>query len=232
MKMEIKTFSFKLTKDLDENGTFSGYASVFDVKDAYEEIIEAGAFKKTLKESKTFPLLWYHWPENVLGMVEGEEDGKGLFVKGDLNLEVQAAREKHALLRQKAIKGLSIGFTTLRDKIIDGIRYLKEIKLWEVSLVTFQANPEALVEAVKAALEKPNPSPEFITQVQEAAQILNALLKSDAPLESTQKGEKPREKGSNDSESREPLDEDRNELKRLLIELKNLKSLMEVKSYG
>jgi Leucine-rich repeat (LRR) protein len=85
---------------------------------------------------------------------------------------------------------------------------------------------------VKAALEKPNPSPEFITQVQEAAQILNALLKSDAPLESTQKGEKPREKGSNDSESREPLDEDRNELKRLLNELKNLKSLMEVKSYG
>lgn len=229
--MEIKTFNFKLTKELDENGTFSGYASVFDVKDAYEEIIEAGAFKKTLKESKTFPLLWYHWPENVLGVVEGEEDEKGLFVKGDLNLEVQAAREKHALLRQKAIKGLSIGFTTIKDKIIDGIRYLKEIKLWEVSLVTFQANPKALVEAVKAAVNsKPDPSPEYLEQIQEAAQILNALLKSHEPLESTQESEKPRENEQADPENRDLLANSGNELKRLLIELKKLKSLMEVKT--
>jgi len=231
--MEIKTFNFKLTKELDENGSFSGYASVFDVKDSYEEIVEKGAFKKTLGESKTFPLLWYHWPDNVLGIVEGEEDEKGLFVEGKLNLEVQAAREKHALLRQKAIKGLSIGFTTIKDKISENIRYLKEIKLWEVSLVTFQANPKALVEAVKAAVSaKPDPSPEYFKQIQEAAQILNALLTAREPLNGTQEAEKPQEKASDDPASREPSEPDQDELKRLLNELNKIKSLMEVKTHG
>jgi hypothetical protein len=50
-----------------------------------------------------------------------------------------------------ALSGLSIGFVT-REDIYDkvtGIRTLKKVDLWEVSLVTFPANDAARVSAVK-----------------------------------------------------------------------------------
>ena len=76
------------------------------------------------------------------------EDGRGLWVKGRLILEVQAAREAQALLQAGAIDGLSIGYRTLRsEKATSGRRLLHEIELWEVSLVTFPMLPEARVQA-------------------------------------------------------------------------------------
>jgi hypothetical protein len=45
--------------------------------------------------------------------------------------------------------GLSIGFVTQRDKWVNGTRHLLEVDLWEVSCVTFPANPQATVTAVK-----------------------------------------------------------------------------------
>jgi len=149
--MEKKTFKFEL-KELKEDGQFEGYASVFNVKDAVNDVVEPGAFKKTLTEKREFPLLWYHDPRDVLGIVEAEEDGKGLKIIGKLNMGVQKAREKYELLKQKAIKGLSIGYDTIKEAWENELRKLKEIKLWEVSLCTFQANPEAVVTGVKAVV--------------------------------------------------------------------------------
>ena len=74
------------------------------------------------------------------------EDGRGLFVKGRLLLEVRAAREAHVLLKAGAIDGLSIGYRTLRAEKAAGQRLLHEIELWEVSLVTFPMLPEARVQ--------------------------------------------------------------------------------------
>jgi HK97 family phage prohead protease len=45
---------------------------------------------------------------------------------------------------------LSIGFETVKSKVVDGVRHLSELRLWEVSLVTFAANPQALVTGVKS----------------------------------------------------------------------------------
>lgn len=146
--MEEKTFPFEI-KALTEEGTFEGYAAIFDKPDALGEVIEKGAFTKTLKESKTRPLLWYHDPQNPLGTVELEVDDKGLKVLGEFDLNVQAAREKYSLMKKKAIKGLSFGFKTIKDLWDDTTRRLKEIKLFEVSPVTFQAHPDALVMNVK-----------------------------------------------------------------------------------
>jgi len=161
MDMEEKTFPFEL-KALTEDGTFEGYAAIFDKPDAFGEVIAKGAFNKTLQEGKTRPMCWYHDPRNLLGIVDLAVDDKGLKVKGYLNLEVQSAKEKYALMKQKAIKGLSFGFKTIKD-IWDGTtRIIKEIKLFEVSPVTFQAHPEALVTAVKQNVpwdeEKPFPN--------------------------------------------------------------------------
>jgi len=148
--MEIKTFKFEIKENsLTEDGQFEGYASVFGVLDSQGDVVEKGAFRKTLEEKQEFPLCWYHDPRDVLGLVKAEEDRRGLKIIGKLNLEVQKAREKLALLRQKAIRGLSIGYDTIKQAWDDDVRKLKEIKLWEVSLVTFQANPASVVTGVK-----------------------------------------------------------------------------------
>jgi hypothetical protein len=146
--MEKKGFRFEL-KEVKEDGSFEGYASVFGVADFYGDIVMAGAFAKTLDEQKQFPLLAFHDPSQPVGILEGEEDGIGLKIKGWLNLAVQRAKELHALLKQGAIKGLSIGFDAIKKEFDKEIRILKEIRLWEVSLVTFPANPMAQVTAVK-----------------------------------------------------------------------------------
>lgn len=158
MDMEEKTFPFEL-KELTDEGTFEGYAAIFGKPDALGEVIEKGAFNKTLKEGKSRPLLWYHDVRNPLGTVELEVDDKGLKVKGEFDINVQAAREKHSLMKKKAIKGLSFGFKTIKDLWDGTTRILKELKLFEVSPVTFQAHPDALVTAVKQwDEEKPYPN--------------------------------------------------------------------------
>ena len=147
--MEKKSFRLEI-KELGEDGSFDGYASVFGNVDSYNDIVESGAFTKTLQEQKQFPLLWSHNPYEPVGIMEGDQDKKGLKILGKLNLEVQRGRELYALLKQKAIKGLSIGYDTIKQAWDNEVRKLQEVRLWEVSLCTFPANPEATVEAVKS----------------------------------------------------------------------------------
>lgn len=156
--LEEKTFKFEV-KAITNDGQFEGYAAIFDTPDAMNEIIDRKAFTKTLRENKQFPMLWYHDPREPIGVVDVEEDEKGLKVMGQLNLEVQMAREKYALMRQKVIRGLSIGFRTIKDEWDKDIRYLKEIKLYEVSPVTFQAHPAALISNVKQEWSEQKPYP-------------------------------------------------------------------------
>ena len=151
--IEEKTFPFEI-KALTEKGAFEGYAAIFGKIDALNEIIERGAFIKTLKENKQYPLLWYHNPQDPIGVAEVEEDEKGLKIIGQLNLDVQSAREKYALMKQKAIRGLSFGFKTIKDKMDGAIRKLKEINLYEISPVTFGAHPEALISSIKQRNKK------------------------------------------------------------------------------
>jgi len=152
-KMDFKSFKFKL-KSLTEDGEFEGYASVFGVKDEVDDIVMKGAFKKTLQEKKRFPLLAHHKIDTVIGYVEAEEDEYGLKVKGKLELGIQAAKEMYLLLKNKIISGLSIGYKVIKQEWDKSgtIRLLKELKLYEVSLVTFPANTFAEVTDVKAVV--------------------------------------------------------------------------------
>jgi len=150
--MEVKYLNFKFL-DVDEaDGTFQGLASVFDVVDSYNEVVERGAFAKTLQENDgKFPLCWFHNVNEPLGIAYAREGSAGLLIDGHLNLEVQSAREKRSLMRQGAIKGLSIGFRTIRDAWDKDIRKLREIQLYEISPITlnFQACPGAEIGDVK-----------------------------------------------------------------------------------
>lgn len=152
-ELEQKTFPFEI-KQLSEEGVFEGYAAIFGKKDRFGEIIEKGAFTKTLQEKKILPLLWYHDPRNPIGIVTDiKTDPVGLLIRGQLNLEVQSAREKYSLMKQKAIRGLSFGYRTVKDLWEGQARRLLEVKLFEVSPCTFQMQPRALVRSVKSEEE-------------------------------------------------------------------------------
>jgi HK97 family phage prohead protease len=153
-KLETKEFAFVLTKMDEEAGTFTGYASIWDVVDSYGDSVAKGAFRKTLRDNESFPMLWSHNTDTPIGIITGKEDKTGLAVEGKLNLEVQRAVEIRSLMKQRAIKGLSIGYQTLKEDADReaGTRILKEIKLWEISPCVFQACPNALIEDVKSEI--------------------------------------------------------------------------------
>lgn len=141
---------FKI-KEISEDGTFSGYGSVFDELDSYKDVVIKGAFTKSLGQKKP-SLLWQHRSSEPVGVyTEVREDDHGLFVAGKLALKTARGMEAYELLKMGAISGLSIGYVTNEDSYDQktGITTLKEIDLWEVSLVTFPANDSARVALVK-----------------------------------------------------------------------------------
>ena len=151
--MEKKDFKFAVDSIDAEAGTFTGYASTFGEVDLVGDIVVRGAFKKTLSEKARFPLNWVHDSAHPLGIVRMDEDRRGLKVDGELNMDVQSAREKRSLMKQGAITGLSIGYDVIKDDHdkVTGARLLKELKLYEISLCEFPACPSAQVLTVKAA---------------------------------------------------------------------------------
>lgn len=140
-------------KQLDDAGRFAGYASIFNVVDNQNDRVLPGAFRQTLAEQDGgIKLLWQHNFDEPIGVFTAlREDTRGLYVEGRLLLDVQRAKEAHALLKAGAICGLSIGYVPVKYHIDPetGVRVLEEVALYEVSLVTFPANGDATVHAVK-----------------------------------------------------------------------------------
>lgn len=142
-------------KNVAEDGTFAGYASVFDVVDQQKDVVLRGAFTHTIAQRKhEIKLLWQHQPDEPIGVIEQIfEDARGLYMQGKLLVGITKAREALLLLKAGAVTGLSIGYSPVRYKIDPetGVRKIAEVKLWEISLVTFPANPQAQVTVVKHA---------------------------------------------------------------------------------
>ncbi|KKB12373.1 primosome assembly protein PriA [Devosia geojensis] len=152
--MKTKDFALEV-KNLSDDGTFEGYGSIFGNVDSYGEVVEAGAFSKSLArhaKAKTSPLmLWQHNPDYPIGVWESlEEDSKGLFGRGRLLKGVQKADEAHIIMKNGAIRGLSIGYRELRAQPDGNNRTLLELDLMEISPVTFPANDKARITAVKS----------------------------------------------------------------------------------
>lgn len=161
MKLKHLTRAFHV-KEVSDEGEFSGLCSVFDVMDYYRDVVKPGAFNQTLENwkqrGKLPPVLWQHMAAQPLGPhTLMREETKGLYVEGRMLIEdVPKAREARALLKAGAIDGMSIGY----DVFDGGMNYdgktnvwnLTGIDLWENSIVTFQANIQAVVDNVKNAL--------------------------------------------------------------------------------
>jgi HK97 family phage prohead protease len=152
-----KPVALKLADD-HAAGLIEGYGAVFANLDRGGDVIAKGAFQATLAEHKaqgTLPaMLWSHNPDKPIGTwTDVREDAKGLVVRGQLNLDTQGGREALALLKGRAVNGLSIGYVPKRSERDPktGSRTLKEVELWEISLVTFPMNPQARITRAKSA---------------------------------------------------------------------------------
>jgi len=136
--------------------SFEGYASVYDVIDAFGDIVERGAFTNTLSASERSgimpAMLWQHDTTQPIGVwTTIKSDQYGLRVAGQL-ADTTLGNEAYTLMKLGALSGLSIGYSVVLaeyDRERDA-RLLKEISLWEVSPVTFPANKDARISEVKS----------------------------------------------------------------------------------
>lgn len=155
--------AFQVEEIDDAAGTFSGHASVFGslVDTWIPTRILAGAFAETLGDEaqrKRVRMLWQHDYYQPIGLFpELREDEKGLFVRGKVS-GTTTGKDALVLLRDGVVRELSIGFDPIEWEMVQEkagenaapvtVRLVKKAKLWEVSLVTFAADPNALIEEI------------------------------------------------------------------------------------
>ena len=145
-------FFFEL-KEMESDGTFKGIASAYGAEDLGGDVIEKGAFTKTIQENDTIPVLWQHRAAEVIGMGQVKEWQGKIMISGQLDMEDPIAQNAFRKMKKGMVRGLSIGYQTLKsfweDSAGKSIRHITELKLFEVSLVTFPMLPAAQVTAVK-----------------------------------------------------------------------------------
>lgn len=185
MKHEVKTMQFKVDAYNEEEGIFSGYGAVFDNVDSGGDIIEPGAFTKTLAEGwERVKILALHndcWLP-IGRPIELREDANGLFLSAKIS-DTSMGRDIKVLLRDGVLNELSIGYDPIVfDYDGDGIRHLREVKLWEVSVVTWAMNPEAVITGYKSMQETAERARaitgDLLFDVKEGRKISNTRLKS------------------------------------------------------
>ena len=163
--MENKKLSFPLEiKAVNAAGEFEGFASTFGNVDNGDDVVVTGAFTNTLNEwrqKNQLPLMtWFHDISTPIGdFIEMNETNDGLFVKGSLWLGEKAtdlSRTAHNMLTGTGPKAMSIGFKTIQseDVVTDGVRVrrLTEVKLFEVAVVPFGMNEEAIITSAKSLI--------------------------------------------------------------------------------
>ena len=164
-------------KALSEDGIIEGYASRFGERDRGDDIVEAGAFKRSLraKQYGRIPMLFGHnQSKPPVGVwTELKEDAVGLHAKGRIITASEYGRHVYELLKAGADMGLSIGY---RAKVAEhdnkkGVRLLKEVELAEISLVPIPMLETARITSVKADM----PDPDEWAWVAEHKAALDAL---------------------------------------------------------
>ena len=156
VEAELKAYHDEDEKEKDK-GMFEGYASIFGNKDLGNDVIEKGAFMRSLrrKGAKKIKMLYQHDTKEPIGVFDKVmEDQNGLYVKGRLAMGTQKGKEVYELMKMGAIDGLSVGYRVdAKGHHYDDkrkYRVLKEVDLMEISAVTFPMNPRARIQAVKS----------------------------------------------------------------------------------
>lgn len=153
----------------DDQGSVSGYGAVFGNQDRGGDVILPGAFTKSLAKARNdgfVPIMaWQHDMAKPIGKWTAiRETAKGLWVEGKFNLKTSLGQDVYQHVLAGDLNGLSIGYTTPkggREYMGKGVFHLKEVEVWEVSIVSLPMNPAAQIEAVKQ-IESKSEAVEFL----------------------------------------------------------------------
>ena len=143
--------------DVDEKlGIVKGYGSVFGNVDSDNDIIEKGAYARTIKNNgKRVKYLYQHDITKPIGkMRELEEDSYGLKFIAEIP-RTTFGNEVIELMKYGVIDENSVGIMPVKkDFKEDGVRVISEVKLYEISAVTLASNEEAKILEVKGESAK------------------------------------------------------------------------------
>ena len=148
-----------------DGGTVKGYASTFDREpDSYGDVIARGAFAKSIerwaKGDKPVPLLYGHNTDdpiyNIGAVTLMKEDERGLYIEAEFDAENEKAQYVRKLVKEGRLYQFSFAFDCTdwaEVELEDGRKAneLRELEIYEVSLVQIPANQHAEVVDVKSA---------------------------------------------------------------------------------
>lgn len=160
--MEFK--SFKATVEEKDGGAVRAYASTFDrVPDSVGDVVAPGAFDKTIANwkasGKPIPLLWGHDTDdpfsNIGKATDYGTDERGLWFDADFDADNEKAQYVRKLVKEGRVFQCSFAYA-IKDaapvELESGEKAneLRELDLFEISIVQIPANQNATVEEVKA----------------------------------------------------------------------------------
>lgn len=142
-------------REIGDGNTLVGYAAVFDSPSEpmpFTEYVKRGAFTKTIKDGADVRLLIDHegvpLARTKSGTLTLEEDERGLKVSADLDPANPDAARVISAMRRGDLSQMSFAFRTIKDSWSDDrtVRELKEVQLFDVSVVTFPAYEQTMAE--------------------------------------------------------------------------------------
>lgn len=159
-----RKFVVKDAQDDGQTGFLKGFLAVFSNTDLGGDVIHPGAFAKTIQEKRgVIPFLLDHNPYKPAGMTTAmKETDRGLYYEATFPLYDPEVKQRYELaklsLALDSPMGNSIGYrcvkwdyeeVTAEDNLCYLVRNLRELQLFEGSLVTFPMNTLASVTDAK-----------------------------------------------------------------------------------
>ena len=146
-------------REAGEGNVFTGYAALFDSPSEpmpFTEYVRRGAFSKTLNDGADVRLLIDHEGVPLARTRSGtlllQEDDRGLRVEATLDPMNPDAQRVMSAMRRGDLSQMSFAFRTIKDNFsADGmVRELREVQLFDVSVVTYPAYEDTIAELRRA----------------------------------------------------------------------------------
>lgn len=201
--------SAEFAAQMPSDGTVEGYAATFDREpDSYGDVIAKGAFARTLTEwsqkEQPIPLLYGHNttdPEMNIGRVtDAYEDERGLHVRAEFDADNPKAQYVRKLAKEGRLYQFSFAYSVrdaMETELEDGAKAyeLRDLDLYEVSLVQIPANQHAVVTGIKSGRRNSKADADELRQIRALAaqitQAINGLLADEDEQDEPEDGPEP-----------------------------------------
>ena len=200
--------SAEFAAQMPSEGTVEGYAATFDREpDSYGDVIAKGAFARTLAEwsqkEQPIPLLYGHNTEdpemNIGKVTEAYEDEKGLHVRAEFDADNPKAQYVRKLAKEGRLYQFSFAYSVrdAADVDVDGFKAyeLRDLDLYEVSLVQIPANQHAVITEIKSGRRNSKADADELRQIRALAaqitQAINGLLADEEGTDEPEDGPDP-----------------------------------------